>query len=189
MKLNFLLYFSSVAQLCPGFCIPMDCSTPGFPVLHQLPELAQTHVHRVGDAIQPSHPLSSPSPPIFSFNLSHYQGLFRWVSSSHQVAKVLKLQHQSFQWIFRTDFYFIKHAINRICVVCVLSLFSLVWLFVTLWTVTLQAHLSMGFSRQEYWSGLPCSSLGYLPNWSLLCLLHWQTVLYHQLQMGSPEFV
>ena len=80
------------------------CSTPGFPVHHQLPECAQTHVHRVGDAIQPSHPLSSPSPPAFS--LSQHQGLFQWVTSSHQVAKVLEfqLQHQSFQWIFRTDF-------------------------------------------------------------------------------------
>ena len=82
----------------------MDCSTPGFPVHHQLPEFAQTHVHRVSDAIQPSHPLSSPSPP--TFNLSQHQGLFQWVSSSHQMAKVLEfqLQHQSFQWIFKTDF-------------------------------------------------------------------------------------
>ena len=82
----------------------MDCSTPGFPVHHQLPELIQTHVHRVGDAIQPSHPLSSRSPP--AFNLSQHQGLFKWVSSSHKVAKVLEsqLQHQPFQWIFRTDF-------------------------------------------------------------------------------------
>ena len=85
-------------------CDPMDCSRPCFPVHHQLPELAQTHVHRVGDAIQPSHPLSSPSPP--TFNLSQHQGLYQWVSSLHQVAKVLEfqLQHQSFQWIFRTDF-------------------------------------------------------------------------------------
>ena len=77
-------------------------STPGFPVHHQLPELAQTHVHWVSDAIQPSHPLLSPSPP--AFNLSHHQGLFQWVSSLHQVAKVLELQlqHQSFQWISRT---------------------------------------------------------------------------------------
>ena len=76
---------------------------PGFPVLHQLLDLAQTHVHRVGDAIQPSHPLSSPSP---AFNLSLHQGLFQWASSLNQVAKVLEfqLQHQSFQWIFRTDF-------------------------------------------------------------------------------------
>ena len=80
----------------------MDCSTPGFPVHHQLPEPTQTHVHHVSDAIQPSHPLSSPYPP--RFNLSQHQGLFKWVSSLHQVAKVLELQHQSFQWIFRTDF-------------------------------------------------------------------------------------
>ena len=78
-------------------CNPMDCSTPGFPVHHQLLELAQTHVHRVGDAIQPSHPLSSPSSP--ALNLSQHQGLCQQVSSSHQVAKVLELQlqHQSFQ--------------------------------------------------------------------------------------------
>ena len=76
--LSFLLppshfQFSSVAQLCPTLCDPMDCSTPGFPVHHQLPEFAQTHVHRISDAIQPSHPLSSPSPP--AFNLSQHQGL------------------------------------------------------------------------------------------------------------------
>ena len=78
-------------------------STPGFPVHHQLLELTQTHVHTVSDAIQPSHPMSSPSP--LTFNLSQHQGLFKWVSSSHQVAKVLEfqLQYQSFQWIFRTD--------------------------------------------------------------------------------------
>ena len=80
----------------------MDCSTPGFPVHQQYPELAQTHVHPVGDAIQPSHPLLSPSS--LAFNLSQHQGLFKWVSSLHQVAKVLEFQLQSFQWIFRTDF-------------------------------------------------------------------------------------
>ena len=81
----------------------MDCSTPGFPDHHQLLELVQTHVHRVGDAIQPLHPLSSHSPP--AFNLSQHQDLFQGVSSSHQMAKVLEfqLQHQSFQWIFWTD--------------------------------------------------------------------------------------
>ena len=94
----------SVAQSCLTLCNSMDCSTPGFPVLHHLLELAQTHVDWVSDAIQPSRPLSSPSPPAFS--LSQHQALFQWVSSSHQVAKVLELQlqHQSFQWIFRTDF-------------------------------------------------------------------------------------
>ena len=95
--------FSSVAQFCPTLCDPMDC-TPGLPVHHQFPEFTQTHVHWIGDAIQPSHPLSSPSPP--AFNLSQHQGLFKWVSSLHQVAEVLEfqLQHQFFQWIFRTDF-------------------------------------------------------------------------------------
>ena len=77
-----------VAQLCQSLYDPMDCSTPGFPVLHYLTEFAQTHVHWVGDAIQPSHPLSSPSPAL---NLAQHQGLFQWVSSSHQVAKVLEL--------------------------------------------------------------------------------------------------
>ena len=80
--------FSSVTQSCPTLCDHMDCSTPGLPVHHQLPELTQTHVHWVSDAIQPSHPLSSPSHP--TFNLSQYQGLFQWVSSLQQVAKVLK---------------------------------------------------------------------------------------------------
>ena len=99
---------SSVTQSCPTLCNPMDCSTPGLPVHHQLPELAQTHVHRVSDAIQPSHPLSSPSP--LAFNLSQHQGIFQWLSSSHQMAKALEfqLQQQSFQWIFRTDYTSIK---------------------------------------------------------------------------------
>ena len=98
----FLLFFA--AQSYPSFCDPMDCSMPGLPVHYHLPELTQTHVHWVGDAIQPSHPLSSPSPP--AFNLSQQQGLFQWVGSLHQMAKVLELQlqHQSFQWIFRVDF-------------------------------------------------------------------------------------
>ena len=99
--------FSSVclvAQSCPTLCNPMDCRTPGFPVRHQLPKPTQTHVHQVGAAIQLSCLLLLPSPP--TFNLSRHQGLFQWVRSSHQVAKVLEfqLQHQSFQWIFMTDF-------------------------------------------------------------------------------------
>jgi len=73
--------FSSIARSCPTLYTSMECSTPGFPVHHQLPELTQTHVHRTGDAIKPSHPLLSPSPP--TFNLSQHQGLFKWVSSSH----------------------------------------------------------------------------------------------------------
>ena len=90
------LQSSSITQSCPTLCDPMNRSTPGLPVHHQLPDFS--------DAIQPSHPLSSPSPP--ALNLSQHQGLFKWVSSFHQVVKVLEfqLQHQSFQWIFRTDF-------------------------------------------------------------------------------------
>ena len=105
LSINFeIIQFSSVAQSCPTLCDPMNCSTPGLPVHHQLPEFTQTHVHRVSDAIQPSHPLSAPSPP--ARNPSQHQSLFQWVSSSQQVAKVLEvqLQHQSFQWIFRTNF-------------------------------------------------------------------------------------
>ena len=95
--------FSSVTQLCPTLCNSMNRSTSGLPVHHQLLEFTQTHVHWVGDAIQPFHPLSSPSPP--ALNLSQHRGLFQWVSSSHQVAKLLEfqLQHQSFQWTPRTD--------------------------------------------------------------------------------------
>ena len=96
--------FSSVAQSCATLCDPMDHGTPSLPVHHQLPEFTQTHVHWVSDAIQPSHPLTSPSP--LALNLSQHQGLFKWVSSLHQVAKVLEFQihHQFSQWIFRTDF-------------------------------------------------------------------------------------
>ena len=95
--------FGSVVQSCLTPCGPMDFSIPGLPVHHQHPKFTQTHVHRVGDAIQPSHPLLSPSPP--AFILSQCQGLFKWVSSLHQVAKVLEfqLQHQSLQWTPRTD--------------------------------------------------------------------------------------
>ena len=94
--------FSSVAQSCPTLHDPMNCSTPGLPVHHQLPEFTQTHVHRVSDAIQPSHPLSS-SPP--APNPSQHQSLFQWVHSSYEVAKVLEfqLQHHSFQRNPSTD--------------------------------------------------------------------------------------
>ena len=101
-----LLYGSccSVVQLCLTLCNPMDCSTPGLPVLHHLLEFVQTYVHWVTDAIQPPHPLSTPSP--LAPNLTQHQSLFQWVSSSYQVARVLELQlqHQSFQWIVRVDF-------------------------------------------------------------------------------------
>ena len=101
---GFILLFVSVQFLSHVWLsvTPMNHSTPCLPVHHQLQEFTQTHVHRVGDAFQPSNPLSSPSPP--ALNLSHHQGLFKWVSSLHQVAKVLEfqLQHQSFQWSPRT---------------------------------------------------------------------------------------
>ena len=100
-----MCWFSSIQSLSRVrlFVTPWNYSMPGFPVHHQLPGITQTHVHWVGDAVQPSHLLLSPSPPIFS--LSKHQGLFKWVSSSHELAKVLEfqLQHQSFQWILRTD--------------------------------------------------------------------------------------
>ena len=100
-----VIHFSSITQSCPTVSDHMDCSTPGLPVHHQLPEHAQTQVPWVGDAVQPSHPLSSPSLPAFS--LSQHQGLFQRVRSLHQMAKVLELQllHQSFQGTFRTDFF------------------------------------------------------------------------------------
>ena len=102
-KLQELVKFSSVALSCPTLCDPMNCSMPGLPVHHQLPESTQTHVHWVSDATQPSHPLSSPSPP--ALNPSQHQGLLQWVSTSHQVAKILEfqLQHWFLKWIPRTD--------------------------------------------------------------------------------------
>ena len=92
-----------VTQSRLTFYDSMDCSTPGLPVRHHLLELAQIHVHWVGDAIQPSPPLLSPSVP--AFNLSQHQVLFKLAGSSHQVTKVSELQYQSFQWIFRVDFF------------------------------------------------------------------------------------
>ena len=100
----------SVTQSDLTFCDPMNCSTPDFLVLHHLPKIVQTHVHWISDAIQPSHPLSSPSP--FAFNLSQHQSLFQWVGSSHQVAKVLKFQFSissfnEYSWLssFRIDLF------------------------------------------------------------------------------------
>ena len=103
ITITFSVQFSSVTHSCPTLCDPMNHSTPGLPVHHQLPEFTQTHVHAVGDVIKPSHPLLSPSPP--APNHSQHQGLFQWVNSSHEVAKILEfqLQHQSFQWTPRTD--------------------------------------------------------------------------------------
>ena len=102
LSIRLSVQFSSVAQSCLTLCNPMNHSMPGLPVHHQLPESTQNHVHWVSDAIQLSHPLSSPSSP--ALNLSQHQGLFKWVSSSHEVAKILEFQpqHQSFQWTPRT---------------------------------------------------------------------------------------
>ena len=104
-KMEKLYKFSSVTHSSPTLCNPMNRSTPGLPVHHQLPEFTQTHVHQVTDAIQPSHLLSSPSPPAPS--PSKHQSLFQLVNSSHEVAKVLEFQpqHQSFQWTPRTDLF------------------------------------------------------------------------------------
>ena len=93
IRFLFLVEFSAVTQSCPTLCDPVNCSTPGLPVHHQLPEFTQTHLHRVGDAIQPSHPLPSPSPPVP--NPSQHQSLFQWVKSSHEVVKVWSF---SFRW-------------------------------------------------------------------------------------------
>ena len=97
------MFIRSVAKSCPTLCDPMNCSTPGLPVHHQLPEFTQTHIHRVSDTIQPSHTLSSPSPP--APNPSQHQSLFQWVNSSHEVAKELEFQllHHSFQRNPRAD--------------------------------------------------------------------------------------
>ena len=89
----------SVIQLCLTLCDPMDCSTPGLPVSHHLPKFVQVHVHWIGDAIQPSHPLTLSSPSALS--LSQHHGLFQWVGCSHQITKILELQHQSFHQVFR----------------------------------------------------------------------------------------
>ena len=103
-----------VTKSCPILCNLMDSSIPGSSVLCYLPEFAQIHVHWVSDAILPSHRL--PPPSLIAFKLSQHQGLFQWVSSSHQIAKVLEfqLQHQSFQWIFRTDFLAVQGTLKSL---------------------------------------------------------------------------
>ena len=103
-KMQIKILFLLLSQVCPSLSDSMDWSMPGFPVLHYLLEFAQTHVYSVGDAIQPSQPLSPAYPP--ALNLSQHQGLSQWIDSLYQVTKVLELQlqHQSFQWLFRFDF-------------------------------------------------------------------------------------
>ena len=151
------------SQSCPTLCNPMDCSMPGFPILHYLLEFAQTHVLWVGNPIQPSCPLSPPSSS--AHNLSQHQSLFQWTGSSHQVAKglELQLQHQSFQWML------------------LLSRFSCVRLCATPETAAHQTPPSLGFSRQEHWSGFPFPSPMYENEkwkWSRSgCLLESYTVM------------
>ena len=101
---DILICFVAVVQSvsCVWLCNAMDCSMPGFPVLHCLPKFAQIHVHWVDDDIQPSHPLSPTCPP--ALNLSQHWDLFQWVGCLHQVAKILEFRHLSFQWISRVDF-------------------------------------------------------------------------------------
>ena len=140
--------FSSLAQSCPTLCDLMNHSTPGLPVHHHLPEFTQTHAHRVGDAIQPSHPLSSPSPS--ALNPSQHQGPFQWVNSLHEVAKVLEfqLQHQSFQWTPRTDVAFcFTHGSVYMYIVYIGSVYSV--------------YKSMPLSQfvphvRAYWEGSVC---------------------------------
>ena len=138
----------------------MDCSTPGLPVHHQLPEFTQTHVHWVSDAIQPSHPLSSPSPP--TFNLSQHQGLFQWVGSSQKMAKVLELQlqHLSFQSIFRVDFLWDWLLWSTCCprdsqesysaIDCSVQSLSHIWHLGIPWTAARQASLSITNSQSLF---------------------------------------
>ena len=120
-------------MLCPILCDPHGLQPPGFPVLHHLLEFAETHVNWVIDAIQPSHPLSLLSPP--AFNLSQHQGLFQWVSFSHQVAKVLELQHQSFKWIFRVAFKTmnVKHLKNTFKLLQPLKIHMPMYILFILW--------------------------------------------------------
>ena len=150
--------FSSVAQSCPTLCDPMNCCTLGLPVYHQLLEFTQIHVHQVGDAIQPSHPLSSPSPP--APNPSQHQGLFRRVNSSHEVAKVLEVQLQKFSKLVQKptpkERWKKKSDHSRLAKGKVKSL-SRVRLFATLWTVAHQVPPSMEFSSKN--SGVGCHFL------------------------------
>ena len=143
----FSVQFSAVAQSCPNLCAPWTaCSRTGLPVHHQLPELTQTHVHWVSVAIQPSHPLSSPSPP--TFNLSQHQGLFKWDSSSHQVAKVLEFQQLGKHWVkVRNHIPRILKLPGSLDLHSSVQMLSHVWHFATPWTAAYQASLSITNSR------------------------------------------
>ena len=134
----------------------MDCSMPGFPVLHHLLEFAQIHVHWVSDATQPSHSLTPLFPP--AFNLSQNQGLFQWVCFLYQVAKALEAK--IYKQLKKLNTKKPNNPIKK----CACTSHSVVSDSLIPWTVTHQTTLSMEFSRQEYWSGLPFPSPGDLPN-------------------------
>ena len=131
--------FRSVAQSYPTLCDPMNCSTPGLPAHHQLPEFTQTHVHRVSDAIQPSHPLSSPSPPAPS--PSQYQSLFQWVNSSHKVASVLNLKSRDIP--LPTKVHIVKAMV-----------FLLVMYICESWTLKKAGHWRIDAFKLQWWRRL-----------------------------------
>ena len=172
---NQLNQFSSVAQSCLTLCNPMNHSMPGLPIHHKLPDLTQTHAHQVGDAIQPSHPLSSPSPPAPS-------------PSQHQVfSNELTL---CMRWPKNWSFSFSispsnEHPPTQYCgaTVCEISCSVVPDFFGAPWTVARKDPLSMEFSRQEYSSGLPFPTPGDLPDPKIkpesLGLLYWHVTIYH----------
>ena len=151
--------FSSVTQSCLTLCDPMDCSTPGLPVHHQLPELTQTHVHRVSDAIQPSHPLLSPSPP--AFNISQHQGLFQGVSSLHQVAKVLEFQ---LQWWWSSCEVMSDSCDPMDCSLLGSSVHGIFQARILEWIVI---SFSRGSSWPRNWTQVSCISGRLFTNWAM----------------------
>ena len=164
--LNQYLLLLLIDKLCLTLCGPIDCTMPGFPVLHCLLEFAQTHVCWVDNVIQPSHPFSPPSCPIL--NLSQHQGLFQWLDSYHQVVKVLELQlrHESFQWIFRVDF--LED-----------------WL---VWSPC-SPGVSQESSPTPQFKSLNCLALSILygPTLIFICDLPWNLIKSRGLQMSEPR--
>ena len=179
------IQFSSVAQSCLTFCIP------GFPVHHQLPELTQTHVNRVSDAIQPPHPLLSPSP---AFSLFQHPGLFKWVSSSHQVAKILGISASASVLSMNIQDWFSLGCMKRChCIWTVLPRghFNLhKWFQEGLkWKWKSLSHVQL-FVTPEYWSGSLSLFQGIFPTQGLNPgLPHWRRILYQLSHQGSPRIL